>query len=305
VNTTCHICKIHGHSASDCWWRHSDDKNEGDKGANLASYGVDTNWYPDTGATDHITSELNKLLIANKYYGQDQVCTAKGTGMHIIHIGHSVLCTPHISFDLKNILHVPRASKNLLSVHKFTLDNHVFIEFYPFFFLIKDQATRRILLRGPCYGGLYPLMPMFNETSKQAFISIKPSSSTWHRRLGHPSLFVVQQVLRKNKIAYTPESTPYVCDSCQLAKSHQLAYPISTSVSTTPLEQVFSDVWGPAPLSVGKHAYHVSFIDDFSKCTWIYLLKMHYDVYQAFLNFQQFVERKFATKIVTMQTDWG
>jgi hypothetical protein len=31
--------------------------------------------------------------------------------MHISHIGHSVLRTPHASFDLKNILHVPSASK--------------------------------------------------------------------------------------------------------------------------------------------------------------------------------------------------
>jgi hypothetical protein len=140
--------------------------------------------------------------------------------MNISHIGNSILRTPHGSFDLKNILHVPSASKNLLSVHRFTLDNHVFIEFHPFFFLIKDQATRRVLFRGPCWGGLYPLVPMFHETAKHAFISIKPSSSTWHRRLGHPSSFVVQQVLRRNKIAYTRESTPYICDSCQLAKSH-------------------------------------------------------------------------------------
>jgi histone deacetylase 1/2 len=116
---------------------------------------------------------------------------------------------------------------------------------------------------------------------------------------------VVQQVLRKNKIAYTPESTPYVCDSCQMAKSHQLPYPTSSSRSTVPLEQIFSDVWGPAPLSAGKHSYYVSFIDDFSKFTWIYLLKSRADVYQVFLNFQQYVERKFDRKIVTMQTDWG
>jgi hypothetical protein len=61
--------------------------------------------------------------------------------MHISHIGNSVLRTPHGSFDLNNILHVHSASKNLLSVHRFTLDNHVFVEFHPFFFLIKEQAT--------------------------------------------------------------------------------------------------------------------------------------------------------------------
>jgi histone deacetylase 1/2 len=123
--------------------------------------------------------------------------------------------------------------------------------------------------------------------------------------LQHPSSFVVQQVLRKHSLSYTHEINPYVCDSCQLAKSHQLPYPISTIVSTVPLEQVFSDVWGPAPLSIGKHAYYVSFIDDFSKFTWIYLLKKRSDVYQVFLNFLKYVECKFDRKIVTMQTDWG
>ncbi|KAK1607720.1 hypothetical protein QYE76_031393 [Lolium multiflorum] len=80
VNTECQICKKHGHPASECWWRYSDDKKKRDdaeKGAHLASYGVDTNWYADSGATDHITSELNKLLIANKYHGQDNVRTAE------------------------------------------------------------------------------------------------------------------------------------------------------------------------------------------------------------------------------------
>jgi histone deacetylase 1/2 len=55
--------------------------------------------------------------------------------------------------------------------------------------------------------------------------------------------------------------------TCQLAKSHQLPYPVSTSVSTIPLEQVFSDVWGLPPIFVGKHAYYVRFIDDYSKFT--------------------------------------
>jgi hypothetical protein len=141
------------------------------------------------------------------------------------------------------------------------------MEFHPWFFLIKDRDTRRVLGEGPCSGGLYPLASTPTESSKQAFVTIKPSSSTWHRRLGHPSSFVVQQVLRKNNISYSPEINPYICDSCQLAKSHQLPYPVSTSVSTVPLEQVFSDVWGPAPVSAGKHSYYVSFIDDFSKFT--------------------------------------
>jgi histone deacetylase 1/2 len=106
---------------------------------------------------------LNKLTTHDTYHGQDRVRTAEGTGMQISHIGHSLLHTSHNSFDHNGILHVPSASKNLLFVHRFTLDNHIFIEFHPFFLLIKDQATQRILFRGPCRGGLYPLMPDIPE----------------------------------------------------------------------------------------------------------------------------------------------
>lgn len=96
-----------------------------------------------------------------------------------------------------------------------------------------------------------------------------------------------------------------MCDACQQTKSHQLPYPKSTSISTRPLELVFFDVWGPAPDSMGRYKYNVSFIDDFSKFTWIYFLKFKSEVFQKFQEFQNLVERLFDRKIITLQSDWG
>ncbi|XP_073360779.1 uncharacterized protein [Aegilops tauschii subsp. strangulata] len=141
----CQICyKHHPGGARDCWHRYDEDEQE-EKGANMVidSYGVDTNWYADTGATNHITGELDKLTIRDKYRGGDQVHTASGSGMDITHVGSSIVKTPNKFFHLNRILHVPETSKSLLSVHRFTLDNRVLIEFYPFFFLVKDLDTRR------------------------------------------------------------------------------------------------------------------------------------------------------------------
>ena len=76
-------------------------------------------------------------------------------------------------------------------------------------------------------------------------------------------------------------------------------------MSKAPLELIFSDVWGPAPTSVGRNNYYVSFIDDFSKFTWLYLLRKKSDVFQKFRDFQQHVERLFNKKILAMQSDWG
>jgi histone deacetylase 1/2 len=137
VDATCQICNKEGHYAKDCWSRYSNDDDYGDKEVH-AAYGVDTNWYQDTGATHHITGELNNLTMRDAYKGHDKVDTANGQGMGISHIGHSIIRSPSKKFELRNVLHVPNASKNLLSVHRFTYDNHVFIEFHPFFFLIKD-----------------------------------------------------------------------------------------------------------------------------------------------------------------------
>jgi hypothetical protein len=95
--------------------------------------------------------------------------------------------------------------------------------------------------------GLYPL-PSSSTSSigHHAHGAVKSSSSLWHRRLGHPLSVVVHQVLRDNSIPFRESNKELVCDACQMAKSHQLPYPKSTSVSTSPLELVFSDVWGPA-----------------------------------------------------------
>jgi hypothetical protein len=118
------------------------------------------------------------------------------------------------------------------------------------------------------------------------FVAAKPSQAKWYSRLGHPSSTIVSQIISKNKLACVRESIDSICDSCQRAKSHQLPYLVSTSVSTASMKLFFSDVWDPATTSVGRHDYYVSFIYDYSKFTWIYLLKKKPDVFSALVNFQ-------------------
>jgi hypothetical protein len=226
--------------------------------------------------------------------------------MDIDHIGKSAIPTSSRPLHLNHVLHVPRAHKQLVSIHCFTLDNHTFIELHPYFFLIKDQATKQVLLRGPCRGGLYPLLPLPSSTQKLILSAIKPSSQRWHCRLGHPSRDIVLRVIKDNNLSYSsldyPES---VCDACLRAKAHQLPYLTSSSQSTAPLDLVFSDVWGPVVDSFGNKKYYVHFIDDFSKFTWIYLLRHKSEVFQFFKEFQVLVERMFNRKILAIQIDWG
>ncbi|KAK1686750.1 hypothetical protein QYE76_047598 [Lolium multiflorum] len=73
VDVTCQICDKEGHPAKDCWWRFQDEDDADDKEAHAASYGVDTNWYQDSGATHHITGELQNMTVRDKYRGNDKI----------------------------------------------------------------------------------------------------------------------------------------------------------------------------------------------------------------------------------------
>jgi len=77
----CQVWFKEGHSANQCWHRFDEDYVPDERhvaAANAAtmSYNVDTNWYTDTGSTDHITSELEKLAMREKYNGYDQIHAA-------------------------------------------------------------------------------------------------------------------------------------------------------------------------------------------------------------------------------------
>jgi hypothetical protein len=200
----CQVCKKKGHTTNRCWHRFDEGYILEERTAAAAAgfNGHDSTWYIDSEATNHITSDLERLIVRDKYHDNDQIHTASGSGMNISHIGHNTIHTPCRQLQLNKILHVPQASKNLISVHRLASDNNVFLEFHHRFFCIKDLDTRNILLKGPCRGGLYPLLAAtFKKlacgVNKSVLGVNKSSIERWHSRLGHPTLPIIQRVIRK------------------------------------------------------------------------------------------------------------
>ena len=94
---------------------------------------METNWYTDFRATNHVTSDLEKLSIHNKYTGGDQIHTANGAAMEISHIAQYIVNNGSCKLHLKNVLYVPEANKNFVSVDHIASDNSAFIESHPKF----------------------------------------------------------------------------------------------------------------------------------------------------------------------------
>lgn len=215
----------------------------------------DTCWFPDSGATNHVTNDLNQLSINSEYTGPEKIHVGNGMGLPITHVGSASLHVNSRVFHLKNLLHVPSITKNLLSVSQFCTDNNVYFEFNSTSCFVKDQRTKKVLLQGAVEGGLYKFTslqsPLCNKTSKlnspheepkkaqsveqsplyQSFTSSLTNLQTWHARLGHPSLKVVIRALSSCNIPYTStHSISTLCHACQLGKSHKLPFIPSTTI---------------------------------------------------------------------------
>jgi hypothetical protein len=305
----CQLCNRVGHTATRCY--HIFDhayKVSSPPAAFLTvnQSSPDINWYPDTASTHHLTNDLTNLNItANEYTGNEQIRVGNGQGLNILHTGSAFLPSTYKHFSLKSLLHVPVIQKNLISVNKFTRDNNVFIEFHPFEFRVKDLHTRRLLLRGPSRDGLYIWpSPSTSSPSPSVCLGECVSVDSWHRRLGHPALKIVRNVLSKHCLPVSSNKPSQVCPACQQGKMHRLHFGSSPSVSTAPLSLLFIDVWGPAPiLSKNNKRYYLCIVDDFSRYSWLFPLSAKSDVFSTFVTFRTLVEKYFNLPIKSVQSD--
>jgi histone deacetylase 1/2 len=306
----CQVCEKHGHSARKCYhcfdltYQHS--SSPPNKQAFIAANngGWENDWHAETGVTHHITHDMANLnLKSDDYTGTDQLQVGNGQGLHISKTGNSSLHTSSHSFVLNQVLLVPQIQKNLLSVQKFCTDNNVYFEFHDQYFLVKDYSGT-VLHRGYVSNGLYHFST--KNVPPQAFSSVRISFDQWHRRLGHAASQVVQRVLSSNKLLVYKIKSHFVCLDCQLAKSHALPFTNSTYVLKSPLDLIFTNVWGPASVASTTGArYYVSFLDNYSKFLWLVPIKFKSDVERVFLQFQCYVEKQFSSKIKAIQSDWG
>jgi len=73
-----------------------------------------------------------------------------------------------------------------------------------------------------------------------------------------------------------------------------------------PLELVHTDVCGPIkPMLTGHNRYFITFIDDFSRKTWVYFLKRKSEMLNCFKDFKAIIEKQSGYNIRTMKSDQG
>jgi histone deacetylase 1/2 len=301
--------------------------------ANGSSSNPTAAWYPDSGASFHVTADARNIQEQSPFTTTDQIFMGNGQSLSILSNGSSVFTPPNhtqTQLTLNNLLHVPSITKNLISVSQFARDNDVFFEFHPDHCVVKSQATREILLQGNVGAdGLYcfsniSLIPAkssrLSSVSNPSVCSIVSNSSNnnsslsfnslylWHLRLGHPNSQTLKLALKLCNISVSNNTNDVsdFCTACCMGKAHRLHSPQSQTTYSQPLELVFSDLWGPAPsTSSSGYNYYITFIDAYSRYTWIYLIKSKSEALTIFKQFKHMAELQLGHSLKALQSDWG
>ena len=105
-----------------------------------------------------MTNTTGNLVQYSPYVGYDKIYVGDGKGLHISHIGNTILKTPHGNLKLNNVLVVPHLKKNLLSVAELTSSSKCSFEFNSNGFIVKNKENqvlaKRSRKREPlCFGG--------------------------------------------------------------------------------------------------------------------------------------------------------
>ena len=263
------------------------------------------NWYMDTGASSHMTSEKGTLSsYVNSSNNHHRIVVGNGHLIPIHGYGHTTFAPPHPPLTLKNVLHAPHLIKNLISVRKFTTDNSVSIEFDPLGFCVKDLRTGTQIMRCNSLGDLYPLSSTRSTTSPSHSAFTVSSSDLWHSRLGHPGAPVLRSLYSKHSIPCNSFKQSF-CSSCPLGKQIKMPFFDSMSHTVSPFDIVHSDLWTSPVASSNGHRYYVLFLDDYSKFLWTFPISNKSDVFRIFTIFHRFVQTQFHKHIKTIQCDNG
>jgi hypothetical protein len=161
-----------------------------------------------------------------------------------------------------------------------------------------------------------------NSPTNNNSLSISLNSTTtdykqqlllWHQRLGHASISKMKLMKDKNEeinnIFNNIEVTKLECEIC--CKSKQTRKPFNKSRKKKPEsskigELIHSDIVGPLKEdSFGGYKYIVTFIDDSTRYSKIYLLKKRDELLEKFKEYRSLVRTQANKKILKIRNDKG
>lgn len=323
---SCYFCKKQGHVKRNCSkyieWLQKKEKDV-EHTANLAktksdhqflfATSITDGWILDSGATCHIASSKDRfikfdpshretVLVAN---GQKANTAGKGT----IHVNFVNKTGQIASVEIENVLYVPSIKGNLISVKQLS-DKGYAVNFSNRQCEISLGNVQVAI--GDIDNNLYklrePNRAYATENSEQLCIH------KWHSVFGHRDIEVVKTLASGKQVNGVTfgECTDGCknklnCEICLQGKMSRIKFPKKAENRAKELIQlVHSDVCGPMQtLSPSGKRYVLTFIDDYSRYSTVYLLKEKSETLSHFKQYVEMCKTMFGRKPKFIRSDNG
>lgn len=271
-------------------------------------------WFVDSGCSNHMCgdrsmfSSLDTTFTHSVKLGKNHKLDVSGKGAVKIKL-------QGVCYVLSDVYYVPDLRNNLLSVGQLQekgLD-----------VLFKGGTQKKCCIFHPTKGKIaesimsanrmYVLITETHTNAEGEGQCLQTDNSEqaemWHHRYGHLSYTGLLTLHNKNMVIGLPrvEQVEKACEVCLKGKQHRVPFPKkSTWRATEKLELIHSDLCGPiTPPSHSQKRYLISFIDDFSRKTWIYFALEKSEAFHYFKLFKSFVEKQTCVFIKCLRTDMG
>ena len=198
--------------------------------------------------------------------GNNSLCKVVGLGTIRLKMFDGVIR------ELSEVRHVLELKKNLISLGILDQMGCTFKMESGVMRIIKGSM---VIMKGAKNNALYVLQ----GTTITRDVSVSTSQNLnktlmWQIRLGHMSEKGMKILERQGVLGDNKLDPIEFCEVCVLGKSSRTSLKNAVHKTKGTLDYIHSDLWGLAQTtSLGGAKYFISFIDEYSRMVWVYLLK--------------------------------
>ena len=315
----CFFCKKKGHIKKDCAkfkaWLSKREPTGNDSLALVCesnlSEAPSSSWWLDSGATNHVAFTIQGLINRRKpNQDESRLTVGNNEKANDVFVGDVILILDSgFRLMLKDTFYVPSFRRNLVFVS--CLDK------YDYSFEIKSNVISLFLDSNKvecCYmsNGLYRLCLSPNDIyvayTTEKVVSKRPlpkeqSYALWHKRLGHISKDREERLIKTNILPALKNDLETCVDCCR-GKMTKIRKKTAVRSSDL-LEVIHIDISGPYTTTLCRNFYFITFIDDYSRYGYLYLIKEKAESLDKFKIFRTEVEKQLGKVMKVVRSDRG
>ena len=268
-------------------------------------------WWLDSGSPIHIANSLHGFITKRQpSEGEINLHVGNGVKVDVLFIGTVVLhFRSGFRIILENTAFVPSMRRSLVSLSKLDESGYHF-----HFGNKKVEVSLNSSTVGECLfrDGLYQLdlnsdtiaFHVDNAGTKRSLMK-ENSYSLLHKRLGHISQERIGRLIKSQILPQLVYDNIESCMDCIKGKLTKTRKQQGATRSSALLELIHTDISGPYSHSLCGKSFFVTFIDDFSRYGYVYLISHKSEALKRFKIFKTEVEKQLGKVIKIVRSDRG